>query len=60
MAKGADATPRLRAISFLCLYSLTYGNLASMIILMLWMYMASLALLLGCKINAIRHPLNSD
>ena len=40
-------------------YSVTYGNLASMIILMLWMYMASLALLLGCEINAIRHPHNS-
>ena len=34
-------------------YSATYGNLAAMIILMLWMYMAGLALLLGCEINAI-------
>lgn len=40
-------------------YSVTYGSLASMIILMLWMYMASLALLLGCEINAIRHPHSS-
>jgi len=40
-------------------YSLTYGSLASMIILMLWMYMASLAVLLGCEINALRHPPNS-
>lgn len=34
-------------------YSATYGNLAAMIILMLWMYMAGIALLLGCEINAI-------
>ncbi len=37
-------------------YSATYGNLAAMIILMLWMYMAGLALLVGCEINAILHP----
>jgi len=36
-------------------YSATYGNLAAMIILMLWMYMAGLALLAGCEINAILH-----
>ena len=36
-------------------YSATYGNLAAMIILMLWMYMAGLALLAGCEINAISH-----
>jgi membrane protein len=34
-------------------YSATYGNLAAMIILMLWMYMAGLALLVGCEINTI-------
>lgn len=34
-------------------YSVTYGNIAAMIILMLWMYLASLALLLGCEVNAI-------
>jgi membrane protein len=34
-------------------YSATYGNLAAMIILMLWMYMAGIALLVGCEINAI-------
>jgi membrane protein len=34
-------------------YSATYGNLAAMIILMLWMYMAGVALLVGCEINAI-------
>jgi membrane protein len=34
-------------------YSATYGNLAAMIILMLWMYLASIALLIGCEINAI-------
>lgn len=32
-------------------YSATYGNLAAMIILMLWMYMAGIALLVGCEIN---------
>jgi membrane protein len=36
-------------------YSATYGNLAAMIILMLWMYLASVALLLGCEVNAILH-----
>ena len=34
-------------------YSATYGNLAAMIILMLWMYMAGIAILVGCEINAI-------
>jgi membrane protein len=34
-------------------YSATYGNLAAMIILMLWMYMAGIALLVGCEINTI-------
>jgi len=37
-------------------YSATYGNLAAMIILMLWIYMAGFALLVGCEINAILHP----
>lgn len=36
-------------------YSATYGNLAAMIILMLWMYLASIALLLGGEVNAILH-----
>jgi membrane protein len=36
-------------------YSVTYGNLAAMIILMLWMYMAGIALLVGCEINAMLH-----
>lgn len=36
-------------------YSATYGSFAAMIILMLWMYMASIALLLGCEVNAILH-----
>ena len=36
-------------------YSATYGNLAAMIILMLWMYLASIAILLGCEVNAILH-----
>jgi membrane protein len=37
-------------------YSATYGNLAAMIILMLWMYFAGIALLLGCEIDALLHP----
>lgn len=37
-------------------YSATYGNIAAMIILMLWMYLAAIALLVGCEINAILHP----
>jgi membrane protein len=36
-------------------YSATYGSLAAMIVLMLWMYLASIALLLGCEVNAILH-----
>jgi membrane protein len=37
-------------------YGAAYGNLAAMIILMLWMYMAGFALLVGCEINAILYP----
>lgn len=40
-------------------YSATYGNLAAMIILMLWMYLASIAVLLGCEVNAILNPRKS-
>jgi len=36
-------------------YSATYGNLTAMIILMLWIYMAGIALLVGCEINTILH-----
>lgn len=36
-------------------YSAIYGNLAAMIILMLWMYLAGIALLLGGEVNAILH-----
>lgn len=41
-------------------YSATYGNLAAMIILMLWMYLASIALLLGCEVNAILQAKNAS
>jgi membrane protein len=41
-------------------YSATYGNLAAMIILMVWMYMAGMALLVGGEINAILHPHKSE
>jgi membrane protein len=34
-------------------YSAMYGNLAAMIILILWMYMAGIALLVGCEIDTI-------
>jgi membrane protein len=37
-------------------YSATYGNLAAMIILMLWMYMAGIAVLVGGEVNRILHP----
>ncbi len=37
-------------------YSATYGSLAAIIILMLWMYMAGIALLLGCEIDTILRP----
>ncbi len=43
-------------------YSATYGNLAAMIILMLWMYMAGIAVLVGEEINVIlqRHRLEAN
>ncbi len=34
-------------------YSATYGSLAAIIILMLWMYMAGIALLVGCEVDTI-------
>lgn len=34
-------------------YSATYGNLAAMIILMLWMYMAGIAVLMGSEVDKI-------
>ena len=40
-------------------YSATYGNLAAMIMLMLWMYMAGIALLVGGEINEILHKQKS-
>ena len=36
-------------------YSATYGDLAAVIILMLWMYMAGIALLVGGETNKILH-----
>ena len=36
-------------------YNAIYGNLASMIVLMLWMYLAGMALLIGGEINKILH-----
>jgi membrane protein len=37
-------------------YSATYGNLAAMIILILWMYLVGITILVGCEINAILQP----
>ncbi|MGC8548061.1 MAG: YihY/virulence factor BrkB family protein [Acidobacteriaceae bacterium] len=37
-------------------YSATYGSLAAIIILMLWMYLAGIALLVGCEIDTLLHP----
>lgn len=37
-------------------YSATYGSLAAIIILMLWMYLAGIAVLVGYEIETIRHP----
>lgn len=36
-------------------YSATYGSLAAIIVLMLWMYMAGIALLVGYEINKLLH-----
>ncbi|MGC1869896.1 MAG: YihY/virulence factor BrkB family protein [Acidobacteriaceae bacterium] len=36
-------------------YSATYGSLAAIIVLMLWMYMAGIALLVGWEINKLWH-----
>ncbi len=37
-------------------YNATYGGLAAIIVLMLWMYLAGIALLVGGEINTILHP----
>lgn len=37
-------------------YSATYGSLAAIIILMLWMYLAGIAMLVGCEIDTLLHP----
>jgi membrane protein len=36
-------------------YNKTYGTLGAFLILMIWMYLTSLALLLGCELNAGLH-----
>jgi membrane protein len=41
-------------------YNATYGSLAAIIVLMLWMYMAGIALLLGFEINTILHDAKSE
>jgi membrane protein len=37
-------------------FNATYGSLAAIIVLMLWMYMAGIALLVGFELNTILHP----
>ena len=37
-------------------YGATYGSLAAIIVLMLWMYLAGIALLVGWEINKLWHP----
>jgi membrane protein len=39
-------------------YSATYGSLAAVIVLMLWMYLAGIALLVGWEINKLLRPTN--
>lgn len=41
-------------------YSATYGSLAAIIILMLWMYMAGIALLVGCEVNTMLYSRDSE
>jgi len=36
-------------------YTIIYGSLATMIVLMVWLYMSSIALMLGGEINSIYH-----
>lgn len=40
-------------------YSATYGSLAAVIILLLWLYLAGIALLVGCQIDAILYRRSS-
>ena len=39
-------------LSVFNIYSLLYGSLGTMIILLLWVYMAGIALLIGGEVNA--------
>ncbi len=39
----------------MAVYSEIYGNLATMIALMIWMYLAAVIILMGCHFNAVRH-----
>jgi membrane protein len=41
-------------------YSATYGSLAAIIVLMLWMYLAGIALLVGWEINKLWQPHKAD
>ncbi len=39
-------------------YSLTYGSLGSVMVLMLWLYLTSIAILIGGEINGVREQRN--
>lgn len=41
-------------------YNATYGSLAAIIILMLWMYLAGISVLVGCEIDTLLHRYRSE
>lgn len=41
-------------------YSIIYGNLGTIVILMIWMYLSSLMILIGGEVNAIISDAKSE